>query len=151
MRHEERVRNYVFVAEKFSSELRRNLEPFFGKSLTAESLAREFNLRAIGCDSITRETARRWLTGSALPEYGRLVVLKKWLELDMNFIFDPLICFLHPTKSESRSSISDKEIDVINALDKIAAQARMLKDNLAANASDSTRRVAKKMKSNPTN
>lgn len=149
MKHDERLSNYVFVSEKFSSELRRSLEPFFGKSLTAESLAREFNLRAIGCDSITRETARRWLTGSALPEYGRLVVLKKWLELDMNFIFDPSICFLHPTKSEF--SISDKEIDVINALDKIAAQARMLKDNLAANASDSTRRVAKKMKSNPTN
>ena len=149
MKHEERVSNYVFVAEKFSSELRRNLEPFFGKSLTAESLAREFNLRAIGCDSITRETARRWLTGSALPEYGRLVVLKKWLELDMNFIFDPSICFLYPTKSEF--SISDREIDVINALDKIAAQARTLKENLAAKASDSTSRTFKEMKKNPTN
>lgn len=149
MRHDERVSNYVFVSEKFSSELRRRLEPFFGKSLTAESLAREFNLRAIGCDSITRETARRWLTGSALPEYGRLVVLKKWLELDMNFIFDPSICFLHPTNSEF--SISDKEIDVINALDKIAAQARTLKDNLAAKASDSTSRTFKEMKKNPKN
>lgn len=149
MKHDERLSNYVFVSEKFSSELRRSLEPFFGKSLTAESLAREFNLRAIGCDSITRETARRWLTGSALPEYGRLVVLKKWLELDMNFIFDPSICFLHPTKSEF--SISDKEIDVINALDKIAAQARTLKDNLAAKASDSTSRTFKEKKKNPTN
>jgi len=145
---EERLSNYACVSEKFSSELRRSLDPFFGKTLTAESLAREFNLRASGCDSITRETGRRWLTGSALPEYGRLVVLKKWLELDMNFIFDPSICFLHPTKSQSRPS--DKEIDVINALDKIVAQARILRDKLAANDSDLTSRTPKEMKKNPT-
>jgi len=39
---------------------------------------------------------------------------------------------------------------VINALDKIVAQARILRDKLAANDSDSTSRTPKEMKKNPT-
>ena len=72
--------NYDGVLERFSEELRSRLGLIFGKSITGESLAREFNLRAVGCPQITRETARRWLIGTALPEYGRLVVFKQWLD-----------------------------------------------------------------------
>ena len=122
--------NYDAVVEKFSEELRTKLGPIFSKSITGESLAREFNLRAFGCPPITRETARRWLIGTALPEYGRLVVLKQWLDLDMEYIFDP-------RKGINVRKFTDDaylNVDVLNALDKITAEARRLKDSLVEKA-----------------
>ena len=122
--------NYDGVLERFSEELRSRLGRVFGKSITGESLAREFNLRAVGCPQITRETARRWLIGTALPEYGRLVVFKQWLDLDMDYIFDP------------NKGINDRKhtddaylnVDVLNALDTITAETRRLKDSLVEKA-----------------
>jgi len=122
--------NYDGVLGRFSEELRSRLGLIFGKSITGESLAREFNLRAFGCPQITRETARRWLIGSALPEYGRLVVFKKWLDLDMDYIFDP-------TKGINDRKHTDDaylNVDVLNTLDRISGEARALKESLVEKA-----------------
>lgn len=122
--------NYDGVLERFSEELRSRLGLIFGKSITGESLAREFNLRAFGCPQITRETARRWLIGTALPEYGRLVVFKQWLDLDMDYIFDP------NKGIDDRKHTDDAylNVDVLNTLDRISAEARALKESLVEKA-----------------
>lgn len=44
-------------------------------------LADQFNLRAEGTSTISRETARKWMRGKAVPQVGRLEVLIKWLGL----------------------------------------------------------------------
>ena len=122
--------NYDGVLERFSEELRSRLGLIFGKSITGESLAREFNLRAIVCPHITRETSRRWLIGTSLPEYGSLVVFKQWLDLDMDYIFDP-------NKGINDRKYTDDaylNVDVLNTLDRISAEARALKESLVEKA-----------------
>ncbi len=48
---------------------------------SATMLADQFNLRAEGTSTISRETARKWMRGKAVPQVGRLEVLIKWLGL----------------------------------------------------------------------
>lgn len=59
----------------------------YGKVPSATFLANQFNLRAIGTTTITRESARKWLNGLAIPEMSRLQVLVNWLEINpMDFL-----------------------------------------------------------------
>ena len=70
------------------------------------------------------------MIGTALPEYGRLVVLKQWLDLDMEYIFDP-------RKGINVRKFTDDaylNVDVLNALDTITAETRRLKDSLVEKA-----------------
>ncbi len=66
----------------FSDALRSALLNRLGKVPSATYLANQFNFRANGTAAITRETARKWLTGQAIPELPRLTVLVEWLGLD---------------------------------------------------------------------
>lgn len=69
---------------RFSKALNFALLHKFGRIPTANSLANQFNFRAEGMAGVTRETARKWLTGQAIPEVAKLIVLVDWLELDAN-------------------------------------------------------------------
>ena len=60
----------------------------FGHRISATRFADEYNLRAYGTTTISRETARKWMTGCAIPQYGRLAVLIKWLDLNPMDFFD---------------------------------------------------------------
>ena len=40
----------------------------FGKVPTANAFANQFSFRAGGLPGVTRETARKWLSGQAIPE-----------------------------------------------------------------------------------
>ena len=54
---------------------------------SAASFADDFNLNATGTSTVSRETTRKWINGSAFPEVGHLVVLSRWLRLSINEIF----------------------------------------------------------------
>ena len=69
---------------RFSKALNIALIHKFGRVPTANSLANQFNFRAEGMTGVTRETARKWLAGQAIPEVSKLIVLVDWLELDTN-------------------------------------------------------------------
>jgi transcriptional regulator with XRE-family HTH domain len=69
---------------RFSKALNFALLHKFGRVPTANSLANQFNYRAIGMTGVTRETARKWLCGLAIPEVAKLIVLVDWLGLDAN-------------------------------------------------------------------
>jgi hypothetical protein len=56
----------------------------FGKVPTANAFANQFSFRAGGLAGVTRETARKWLAGQAIPEVAKLIVLVDWLGLDAN-------------------------------------------------------------------
>lgn len=69
---------------RFSKALNIALIHKFGRVPTANTLANQFNFRAEGIAGVTRETARKWLAGQAIPEVSKLIVLVDWLELDAN-------------------------------------------------------------------
>lgn len=69
---------------RFSKALNIALIHKFGRVPTANALANQFNFRAEGLTGVTRETARKWLAGQAIPEISKLIVLVDWLELDAN-------------------------------------------------------------------
>lgn len=69
---------------RFSKAVNIALLNRFGKIPTANAFANQFNYRAEGITGITRETARKWLGGQAIPEVAKLIVLVDWLGLDAN-------------------------------------------------------------------
>lgn len=66
----------------FGEALKAALIHRLGKLPSATYLANQFNFRAHGTTPISRETARKWITGQAIPEIERLNILIEWLELD---------------------------------------------------------------------
>ena len=66
----------------FGEALRAALVNRLGKVPSATYLANQFNFRAQGTTVITRETARKWMTGQAIPEIERLNILIDWLNID---------------------------------------------------------------------
>jgi hypothetical protein len=83
----EKEKNKQTVLKRFSRALQAALIDQFGKGFSAQRLANEFNLRASGTTTITRQTALNWITGRDIPNLGRLYVLKNWLNLDLNEVF----------------------------------------------------------------
>lgn len=75
---------------RFSHELARCLNQRYGAVPSAETLARDFSIHSGTGQSITRETARKWLRGMAFPDLGRLAYLINWLNLDMVNVFGHL-------------------------------------------------------------
>ncbi len=69
---------------RFSKALTQALLSRTGKIPTANALANQFNYHAVGMAAVSRETARKWLTGQAIPEVPKLIVLVDWLGLDAN-------------------------------------------------------------------
>lgn len=82
VRNIEETANRDALRLNFSDALRAALVHRLGKVPSATYLANQFNFRANGTTAITRETARKWMTGQAIPEMPRLTVLVEWLGLD---------------------------------------------------------------------
>ena len=73
----------------FAKLLRENLKRKFRKIPSAAVLANEFNFRAYDSDTVSRETARKWLSGTSVPRPEKLRVLVKWLRLNIQEIYAP--------------------------------------------------------------
>ena len=73
------------MLERFSIALRSGLVNKFNRIPTAQKFSDEFNLRSV--NSITRETARKWIHGLVMPESERLLVLIQWLNLNSDYVY----------------------------------------------------------------
>ena len=73
------------MLERFSIALRSGLVNKFSRMPTAQKFSDEFNLRSV--NSITRETARKWIHGLVMPESERLLVLIQWLNLNSDYVY----------------------------------------------------------------
>ena len=73
------------MMERFSIALHSGLMNKFNRIPTGQKFSDEFNLRSI--KPITRETARKWINGLAMPEAERLLVLVKWLDLNSDYVY----------------------------------------------------------------
>lgn len=81
------MNNRKSTASCLAKEINDGLFKKFGKIPSANIFANQFNLRAYGTKTITRETARKWLLGLAVPEIDKLVVLVEWLDIDVLNLF----------------------------------------------------------------
>ena len=109
------------AATLFSEQLNEHLIKKYGSVPSAAALATQFNLRAHGTKTITREAARKWLRGLAMPEISKMTVLVDWLSLDINKIFQSST---EPTLSipELKVSIQPKELQDLHTVLSDSAQ-----------------------------
>jgi hypothetical protein len=75
------------VKSKFAALLRARLGQVYSRLPSAAFVAREFNLRARGCEPVSPESVRRWIKGVSMPEEKKLKVLVLWLDLDLSDCF----------------------------------------------------------------
>ena len=73
--------NRKIAGDLFSRTLKELLTAKYGYIPSAAKFSDAFNLRAHGTTTISRETARKWIRGEAIPELSRLKVLINWLGL----------------------------------------------------------------------
>ncbi len=83
---------------------------------TNSFVATQFNLRAHGTTVVSRETARKWLKGLALPSPSHLITIIKWLKINpSDFLAEMMV-------EETASSLSMQNEININANNKVCAQ-----------------------------
>ena len=89
--------------DNFSNALSDALRNRYGKVPSAAFFMNEFNIRAYGTKFISRETARKWLKGLALPKAGALQILVDWLSIN------PVNIFAMTDTADSKSTHTDQE------------------------------------------
>ena len=92
------------LRDSFASALKKCLLQRYEELPSAAFVAKEFNLRTHTTESITQETSRRWLRGLAIPDLAKLLVLRSWLDLDINSLGTPRIV---PTEINSTAFSDD--------------------------------------------
>ena len=103
------------LRDSFSLSLVKALALRYQEIPSAAFVAKEFNLRTSTSDSITQESARRWLRGLAIPELDKLLVLRSWLDLDLNALGMPSVEAAEKRDAELKGSALAKQEEFINA------------------------------------
>ena len=70
----------------FSQALKVALFKKYRKNVTAAFLINTFNTKCNDGEGISYETGRNWLNGNTLPVFEKMVVLRDWLNIDLNVI-----------------------------------------------------------------
>lgn len=70
----------------FSQALTVALLKKYRKKVSATFFAAHFSSYCKEGDGISVETARRWLKGMSIPEFDKMIILRDWLEIDLNVI-----------------------------------------------------------------
>ena len=76
--------NYTAATQQFCKSLNDALRNNFASLPSAADFAKQFNARATGTSTISRETARKWMRGHCIPNIGRLTVLVSWLNMNVD-------------------------------------------------------------------
>ena len=126
------------LRDSFSLSLVKALALRYQEIPSAAFVAKEFNLRTSTSDSITQESARRWLRGLAIPELDKLLVLRSWLDLDLNALGMPSVEAAEKRDAELKGSALAKQEEFINtaksikkALQVLIEEVKFLEENLA--------------------
>ena len=126
------------LRDSFSLSLVNALALRYQEIPSAAFVAKEFNLRTSTSDSITQESARRWLRGLAIPELDKLLVLRSWLDLDLNALGMPSVEAAEKRDAELKGSTLEKQEEFINtaksikkALQVLMKEVQLLEEKLA--------------------
>ena len=110
------------LQESFALALANALLTRYREVPSASFLAKEFNLRASHCEPITHETARRWLKGLAIPKFDKLLLLRSWLDLDLNALGLPSL--------EATVKKNQVERDLLARQEEFIARTQSIKQSL---------------------
>jgi hypothetical protein len=104
---------------KFAEVFNRALIKKYKKLPSSAFLSNQFNLRAEGTTTITAETARKWVKGLSVPEIDRFKVLIKWLELDVDDLFNTKeVHFSRKETNDVIDAIESKIYDLVETISK---------------------------------
>jgi len=70
----------------FSQALKVALLKKFHKNVTAAFFVKNFNAKCNAGEGISYESGRNWLNGNTLPVFEKMVILRDWLDIDLNVI-----------------------------------------------------------------
>jgi len=70
----------------FSQALKVALLKKFHKNVTVAFLVKNFNAKCNAGEGISYESGRNWLNGNTLPVFEKMVILRDWLDIDLNVI-----------------------------------------------------------------
>lgn len=76
------MENRVIATQRFMAAFNAGLFKKYALIPSNSFVAAQFNLRAHGTTAVSRETARKWLKGLALPSPSHLLTIIKWLQLN---------------------------------------------------------------------
>ena len=126
------------LRDSFSLSLVKALALRYQEIPSAAFVAKEFNLRTSTSEPITQESARRWLRGLAIPELDKLLVLRSWLDLDLNALGMPSVEAVEKRNAELKGSALAKQEEFINtaksikdALQVLMKEVQLLEEKLA--------------------
>jgi hypothetical protein len=126
------------LRDSFSLSLVKALALRYQEIPSAAFVAKEFNLRTSTSEPITQESARRWLRGLAIPELDKLLVLRSWLDLDLNALGMPSVEAVEKRNAELKGSTLEKQEEFINttksikdALQVLMKEVQLLEEKLA--------------------
>ena len=126
------------LRDSFSLSLVNALALRYQEIPSAAFVAKEFNLRTSTLEPITQESARRWLRGLAIPELDKLLVLRSWLDLDLNALGMPSVEAAEKRDAELKGSTLEKQEEFINtaksikkALQVLIEEVKFLEEKLA--------------------
>ena len=126
------------LRDSFSLSLVKALALRYQEIPSAAFVAKEFNLRTSTSEPITQESARRWLRGLAIPELDKLLVLRSWLNLDLNALGMPSVEAVEKRNAELKGITLEKQEEFINttksikdALQVLMKEVQLLEEKLA--------------------
>ena len=97
---------------------------------SAAFIAKEFNLRTPNLDPISQESARRWLRGLSIPELDKLLVLRSWLNLDLNALGMPSVESTQRNDVEYQEALLKNQNDFMNTTRSIKQSLNLLMDEV---------------------
>lgn len=97
---------------------------------SAAFIAKEFNLRTPGMEPISQESARRWLRGLAIPEFDKLLVLRSWLDLDLNALGMPSVETTQRKDTQYQEALLENQNDFIKTTRSIKQSLKLLMDEV---------------------
>lgn len=97
---------------------------------SAAFIAKEFNLRTPGMEPISQESARRWLRGLAIPEFDKLLVLRSWLDLDLNALGMPSVETTQRKDNQYQEALLENQNDFIKTTRSIKQSLKLLMDEV---------------------
>ncbi len=124
------MKSKVELKAAFSIALINGLVLRYKSVPSAAFIAKEFNLRIEGVESISQESARRWMRGLAIPEFDKLLVLRSWLDLDLNSIGMPSLESIENKDIQYKKELLDSQNDFVKATQSIKLSLKLLMEEV---------------------
>ena len=124
------MKSKVELKAAFSIALINGLVLRYKSVPSAAFIAKEFNLRIEGVESISQESARRWMRGLAIPEFDKLLVLRSWLDLDLNSIGMPSLESIETRDIQYKKELLDSQNDFVKATQSIKLSLKLLMEEV---------------------